>query len=422
MMNRIILIGNGFDLAHGLPTGYCDFIKDYWNTLAHKLFFIRVGGEENDGFMYIKHNLCPNNPFQDWRLESWEEMKEVLKNDKTAQFVCHSPLFEQINQSVARYGWADVENIYYYSLKGILRPTNVYRHYRFLQDLNKDFDLIKDKLIDYLTGVQKKHINSELIKSCIQKIIFEPINVDDISISGRGAFEQWLTERLLSVRDEEDIESFLYNYDDDITRSFCEVSKYLERNLTPEKHKAEVLSKSDSVPDFYLLPDRIMLLNFNYTKTADLYLPENSIFKVNHIHGELGNDNNPIIFGYGDELDEDYKSIANLNDNEYLKNIKSIRYLETDNYRQLLRFIDSAPYQIYVMGHSCGNSDRTLLNTLFEHRNCLSIKPYYHKKADGTDNYIDIVQNISRDFNDMTLMRDRVVNKGYCRPLVEPTH
>ena len=29
MMNRIILIGNGFDLAHGLPTSYADFIRGY---------------------------------------------------------------------------------------------------------------------------------------------------------------------------------------------------------------------------------------------------------------------------------------------------------------------------------------------------------------------------------------------------------
>lgn len=100
-------------------------------------------------------------------------------------------------------------------------------------------------------------------------------------------------------------------------------------------------------------------------------------------------------------LDEDYKTISNLNDNAYLTNIKSIRYLETDNYRRLLSFVDSAPYQIYIMGHSCGNSDRTLLNTLFEHRNCVSIKPYYHLKEDGTDNYIEIIQNISRNFNDM---------------------
>ncbi len=172
------------------------------------------------------------------------------------------------------------------------------------------------------------------------------------------------------------------------------------------------------MPSYFLRPDQILFLNFNYTSTADLYLPKGSEFKVNHIHGELGNDKNPIIFGYGDELDDDYKEISKLNDNDYLKNIKSIRYLETDNYRKLLSFIDSAPFQIYIMGHSCGNSDRTLLNTLFEHEKCVSIKPFYYEKPDGTDNYIEIIQNISRNFNNMQLMRDRVVNKTYCRPLV----
>lgn len=62
-------------------------------------------------------------------------------------------------------------------------------------------------------------------------------------------------------------------------------------------------------------------MNFNYTKTADLYLPANSDIPVNHIHGELDNEQNPVIFGYGDELDEDYKTISNLNDNSYLTNI-----------------------------------------------------------------------------------------------------
>ena len=160
-----------------------------------------------------------------------------------------------------------------------------------------------------------------------------------------------------------------------------------------------------------------MFLNFNYTRIADLYISKNSDFKITHIHGELDNDKNPIIFGYGDEMDEDYKMISNLNDNSYLKNIKSIRYLETDNYRRLLQFIDSAPYQIYIMGHSCGNSDRTLLNTLFEHKNCVSIKPFYYQKDDGSDNYIELIQNISRNFNSMQKMRDRVVNKSYCHPL-----
>ena len=33
-MNRLVIIGNGFDLAHGLPTSYKHFIDDYWKTVC----------------------------------------------------------------------------------------------------------------------------------------------------------------------------------------------------------------------------------------------------------------------------------------------------------------------------------------------------------------------------------------------------
>lgn len=168
-------------------------------------------------------------------------------------------------------------------------------------------------------------------------------------------------------------------------------------------------------PDEVLLPDSVLLLNFNYSGVADKYIMD-SVGFMNHIHGELSKPRN-IIFGYGDELDEGYSDLIKLNNNECLQNIKSIKYLESSNYRNMLSFIESKPYQIYIMGHSCGNSDRTLLNTLFEHKNCVSIKPFYYKKDDGTDNYLEIVQNICRNFTDMKLMRDRVVNKTYCEPL-----
>ncbi|MFQ7372377.1 MAG: AbiH family protein [Phocaeicola vulgatus] len=32
-INRIILVGNGFDLAHGLATRYADFINWYWEKI-----------------------------------------------------------------------------------------------------------------------------------------------------------------------------------------------------------------------------------------------------------------------------------------------------------------------------------------------------------------------------------------------------
>ena len=420
------MIGNGFDLAHGLPTGYCDFIKDYWNTLAHKIFGPGASRKYSDGLVNFDCDyhggLCTSS--SEWKKESWAEIDDFLKHDGYKSVIAfESNLFMWINQAIQMENWVDVENEYYGFLKGIFINTKYSKRlYDDPKKLNSDLGTIKNKLVDYLKKINDQ-ITPELVQYPIRDIIYGQINVDDISVNGRGVFEQWLAERWTMLRSEADVDMFMQKYNDSDAKIILSSNTFYKKSTKSlEEHKRKIFQKGCLIPLCYLLPDQILLLNFNYTKTANQYRSFNQLCKVNHIHGELGNDNNPIIFGYGDELDEDYKSIANLNDNEYLKNIKSIRYLETDNYRQLLRFIDSAPYQIYVMGHSCGNSDRTLLNTLFEHRNCLSIKPYYHKKADGTDNYIDIVQNISRDFNDMTLMRDRVVNKGYCRPLVEPTH
>lgn len=106
--------------------------------------------------------------------------------------------------------------------------------------------------------------------------------------------------------------------------------------------------------------------------------------------------------------------------NEWDDGLCKLTYLQglwSDNYRRMMEFIESAPFQVVIMGHSCGNSDRTLLNTIFEHCNCISIKAYFYQKNEQEDNYLEIVQNISRNFTDMKLMRDRVVNKTYCEPL-----
>ncbi len=71
-------------------------------------------------------------------------------------------------------------------------------------------------------------------------------------------------------------------------------------------------------------------------------------------------------------------NIKEIGDNAYLANIKSILYSESRRYRELLDTMEQAPYQVCIMGHSCGISDRTLLNTLLTHHNCISIKPYYY--------------------------------------------
>ena len=272
-----------------------------------------------------------------------------------------------------------------------------------LDELNNQFRFLTERLVEFLKSVNSYTIaRIEGIWDCI----YSPIKPKEVSIEGQSFIEQCVNYWLGA--DEQVIHEKIDHYG--LTESLC------INNV--KRYKESVSAKSDyhnDYPQLFMLHDNIMLLNFNYTETANSYRNKD-VSVVNHIHGELQNPDG-IIFGYGDELDDKYEKLKALNNNECLRNIKSIKYLESDNYRKVLEFIESAPFQALIMGHSCGNSDRTLLNTLFEHKNCISIKPYYHQKADGSDNYLDIIQNISRNFTDMKLMRDRVVNKTYCEPL-----
>ena len=440
MMNRIILIGNGFDLAHGLKTSYADFIDYYWEDWGKRSQGSYLGNELTDDLCSISQKgeqqlwywLFPTIDLQRKEKISPKDAIAMAKNSPDVIAIKKSPFFEHIDKAVETKNWVDIENEFYLWLKKIFKKDGC--EYDSPVPLNEELESIKEKLIEYLKFIEEEHIKPEIVTDCIREIIYEPFHAQDISNGSKKIFEDFLINRLeyLIGNDEQRVGDFLqrfgYSYADrntDIETYGKSVISEHEFPATKDrldrwKHLRYVNEGSDIVPDCFLWPDQILLLNFNYTNTADLYIPKDSDFKVNHIHGELDNEKNPIIFGYGDELDDDYKEISKLNDNDYLKNIKSIRYLETDNYRKLLSFIDSAPFQIYIMGHSCGNSDRTLLNTLFEHKNCVSIKPFYYQKPEGTDNYIEIIQNISRNFNDMRLMRDRVVNKTYCRPLVVP--
>ena len=437
-MNRIVLIGNGFDLAHGLPTGYVDFINNYWEDFSYQVlngyarWLLQHFGDApiksySDNFADLKvinkgsdeiteFTVTDNeqNAFNEW-CRFINDYNQVGRFTESLQLTFKNPFWKHISAQASLKNWVDIENEYFQSLNRLIDQERDLG-YKSAKELNIDFHSIQNLLIEYLRKIQEEKISDELFNEGINKIIFESINQQDISKSGQDLFL-------------EDISSQLFNSPGGMCLGEIEDElrihpEYEILGTRVDSFRVMVENKINKgqLKDF-LIPNQILLLNFNYTNTAEkLYVKSDHYPKCEliHIHGKLDDKNNPIIFGYGDEMHEDYKKIVDLNNNAYLENIKSIRYLETDNYRRLLGFIDSAPYQIYIMGHSCGNSDRTLLNTLFEHKNCLSIKPYYHQREDGTDNYIDIVQNISRDFKDMTLMRDRVVNKCYCQPLVTP--
>lgn len=417
-MNRIVLIGNGFDLAHDLKTSYANFIDWYWDMRMKNLQAVDTT-KSSDKLCTLE--LLSNNSIN-WRnfynqnqlqAFSGREIIKRMETDKQNFKVYKSPFFSTILKSYQINGWVDIENEYY----RLLFPTvgnNVPSPYKNMPNrLNEELESIRSLLMVYLNKIQESNINEYIIKQSIKNKLFTPINKYERAIGSDELWESMLDQRL--QYNETTWNELLMDYGIQFPDSM-NVTNYILRFPDRMKEYAMNNLEDNEIPKEFLLPDRVLLLTFNYTTTADLYKPSAERFSINHIHGRL-EDPDSVIFGYGDEMDENYKRMSEKNDNEYLQNIKSIKYLETPNYRELLAFIESDAYQIYIMGHSCGNSDRTLLNTLFEHKNCLSIKPFYYKKKDGTDNYMELIQNISRNFTDKKLMRDRVVNKTFCETL-----
>ena len=421
-MNRIILIGNGFDLAHGLKTSYADFIDWYWDKRIFDL---------HDNYSKVsKDILCTITSLSDntWQYFYWLNQsvlhstpgKEVIKQllaDKANYQITKSDFFSMISSSDPQ--WSNIENTYYRLLFPFIGNSFFPYYDNKPKELNEELAYVRTLLIKYLKTVQENCISDEIVYLDIIEKLYAPFKPRDISIGAKLEWKRFVDERFKfdsNIRwdDVSDWDELLEAFDvKDRKQSKQEIEQFIKSYQEQVGYMGIESIVKHEFPEHFLLPNRIMLLNFNYTNTADLYLRKNERFVINHIHGNL-NEPDSVIFGYGDELDENYKKMLEKNDNEYLRNIKSVKYLESSNYRNLLEFMESSPYQIFIMGHSCGNSDRTLLNTLFEHRNCVSIKPFYHKWDDGTDNYMELIQNISRNFTDMKLMRDRVVNKTFC--------
>lgn len=443
-INRLIIIGNGFDLAHGMKTKYKDFINGYLRQRIESfdgensedlLIKIKYKGDAEkqshrllrDYRQYLKLKelksrvdwLQPEekilldilygklHPHERAKSEFTEKEVQEILNDCTEEeeneihltqgiiqlieeqgeySVEYSPFFKKVYDEIEDKNWVDIECEYYKYLCGLMKKLDLSDEEdtkkevsKEIDELNEEMKFITKKLVEYLNKEDgtfeenSRRVNNEILDKMMM-----PLSKQEIAVE---ALELW--------------------------------DSFVKEN----SHKK-------------LQPDKIWILNFNYTSLIQRYYEE--ITKkprynqkemrsyLNYIHGSLYG-KEEIIFGYGDDSGEMYKRLSDKNDNRLLENDKTVKYLGSFWYRNFFGFIESAPFQVCIMGHSCGISDRTLLSTIFQHENCVSIKPYYYyDKEKNSDDYYEIIKNISRCFDDKKLMRDRVVNKEFCEPLLKP--
>lgn len=417
-MNRIVLIGNGFDLAHNLKTSYVDFISNYWRN------FINEAIRQTEDFEIKGIKVYTSN--------SDITLRKTFEHDIPQTYKVFEEKITEYNQNMRRFNaaisiniknkflkhlltensfknWVDIENEYYNFLCYQFNPQNNSYSYANIGTLNEDFKYIKEQLELYLTEILKESIHKH---SKIEHLIYDSFYLNEVTEKFKQEVCQLEAEKIDKLKQHLPLDEDKFEKTKRLLENFPDINEALLKSKLNNQRFWENY--------FDLKPNDFLFLNFNYTDTINHYCQfiHNDRPLLIDIHGELNNSENPMIFGYGDELEENYSKLENLQDNEYLENIKSIKYQETDNYKQVLSFINSDKYQVIILGHSCGNSDRTLLNTLFEHENCVSIKPYYYKYQDKKtgeikDNYSDMVRNISRSFTDKKSMRDKVVNKTY---------
>jgi hypothetical protein len=344
-MNRLILIGNGFDLAHHLKTSYSDFVKDYISSCInhfadtgdHKDLLLEMTMKDRISVPVVKNSTTADNALSKF---------DILKSNPKVIMNIKSKFWEDTLIRVSTINWVDLENDYFEHL--IALKEGIKFDFDQVKKLNAEFDFIKDKLKDYLSSLDSESKSK---------------------------------------------------YIEDYTQQFLAPIRYYDFVFKNPVNHGQT-------------PERIAFINFNYTCTVQKYLDRctrKTKCELIHIHGELGKSHNPIIFGFGDEFNKNYIEFEDLRNKELLKHIKSFAYFKTSNYHNLIRFITSNDFEVFTFGHSLGLSDRTMLKQIFEHKNCISIKIFYHQLENGSSDYTDKTYDISSHFSDKEIMRLKIV-------------
>ena len=146
-MNRLVLIGNGFDLAHGLPTSYQDFINWYWNKRRDGLVG-NISKESQDVLCTIKcwNMSCNEAVFNDLTLKQSYDMDiyYYLDGNKKEYDIYFSPFFARIIKSIETKKWVDIENEYYLTLKYDESQA---------KEVNEQLEYLRILLVEYLNKI-----------------------------------------------------------------------------------------------------------------------------------------------------------------------------------------------------------------------------------------------------------------------------
>ena len=189
-INRIILIGNGFDLAHGLRTSYRDFINWLWNgvgtscsTTNGSFFENNFVGTSVPGLQMLSRIfITKKHPY------TYNKVKEVIEDYRAMggiiTFAIKNKFLEYISEINDNVGWVDIENAYYQKLKECIKAhQDEKERHQAVEKLNREFEDIKNALEDYLP----KHTEKQRVEypDHVGDCIIEDFRYTDFNTMGQ---------------------------------------------------------------------------------------------------------------------------------------------------------------------------------------------------------------------------------------------
>ncbi len=145
---KIIIVGNGFDVANGYPTRYSDFIDSIYDDLRNN---IGINSDVN------------GNPFYKNQIALTYDSYRTLKLDSSnGKHLFLAEIFKEYENKL----WVDIETMYYKAL--LKHSTN--QDNKEIYIINEDLEILKYLLQEYLSNKVESKIGTK--KSCIYDEIY----------------------------------------------------------------------------------------------------------------------------------------------------------------------------------------------------------------------------------------------------------
>lgn len=381
-MKTLLVLGNGFDLAHGLPTSYADFLDFAYRLMCIYTFAV-CDDEEKMAEKYYKEQLDTwgkDDVFSTARnllkknLKTYFETRTYNKIDETVNLKTYRPGVHVNDRVDLFYSYLE-GNIWYEYINSLYMDgkTKGKNWIDFeseisyiIELIDKVYNSLEQGLIDVLdicTKFESEH------SSTLRKMEYFNKSCYNFRIKALKKFGKELTlgdfrEKLYS-----DLENMILAFEIYLTDCI---------ETMPIKEKIKVIEK--------LMPDYV--ISFNYTKTYENhYIDKGKDTKVCHIHGICKRDNNPdrnnMVLGVDEYLSEDKRTekvdfcifkkfvqrIRKHNDISYASWLKEIEEVKPKSLHEKTAVDQDAVLSsavedisdIYFFGHSLDITDKDIL-------------------------------------------------------------